>query len=310
MKAKMDDLTEKAGHAIRENVAHIIFGVVTLLMVVISFVDMGAGDGAVDWFGLTVNITLQLSVFIPYRWRQKRISGQAEPYKQNKSIYGERVEELHVKNELADFAEFCRVKTEELRRAKQLAIVHAEGIDTATFDSGRYDDLTEEQRKAIEKAKRVKVKPVNPLCITSNSTRVHGYGVDFNEEAEDIKGIVGKIFPMLLWAVILSLIAIYSISYGGLAAVVMIVFRVVMCLTAMFSGILSGEGFVIKKDKVILRRIDFIELFHEWESEKKRCDYNELPASPILPTPETHEDNVPANEFRITDDLPDNIEIC
>ena len=57
MKAKMDELTEKAGHAIRENVAHIIFGVVILLMVVISFVEMGAGDGTVDWFGLTVNIT-------------------------------------------------------------------------------------------------------------------------------------------------------------------------------------------------------------------------------------------------------------
>ena len=44
----------------------------------------------------------------------------------------------------------------------------------------------------------------------------------------------------------------------------MIIFRIVMCLTAMFSGIMSGDGFVVKKDKVILRRIDFIELFNEW----------------------------------------------
>lgn len=264
MKVNVDELTEKAGHAIRENVAHIIFGVVILLMVVVSFVDMGTGDGKIDWFNLLINITLQLSVFIPYRWRQKRLSGQSEPYKQNKKQYGERVEELHKQNELERFARFCEVKSEELKRAKQLEIVHAAGIDTDTFDSGKYERLNEKQRKAIEKAKSVKVKPINPLCITSNSNKVHGYGVDFNEEAEDIKGIIGKIFPMILWAIILSLIVVNSIKYGGITAVVMIIFRIVMCLTAMFSGIMSGDGFVVKKDKVILRRIDFIELFHEW----------------------------------------------
>lgn len=270
MKVNMDELTEKAGHAIRENVAHIIFGVVILLMVVVSFVDLGAGDGAVDWFGLIVNITLQLSVFVPYRWRQKRIVGQSDPYKENKRRYGERVEELHSQNGLADFAEFCKAKTDELKRAKQLAIVHAAGIDTDTFDSGKYEKLTERQRKAIEKARRVKIKPINPLCITSNSTKVKDYGVDFDDEVEDIKGIIGKVFPMLLWAFILSFIAIDSIKYGGMAAVVMIIFRIVMCLTAMFSGIMSGDGFVVKKDKVILRRIDFIELFHEWVGNTKK----------------------------------------
>lgn len=269
MKVKVDELTEKAGHAIRENVAHIIFGAVVLLMVFISFVDMGKGDGYFDWFGFGVNLMLQLSVFIPYRWRQKRLSGKADPYKHNKKIYGEDVEELHAKNELEKFAEFCAVKTEELKRAKQLAIVHAAGIDTQVFDSGIYDKLTEKQHKAIKKARRVKVKAVNPLCVTSNSNRVKGYGIDFNEEAEDAISIFQKIMPMLLWSAILTYIVISGIYYGGLAAVVMIIFRIVMCLTAMFSGIMSGDGFVIKKDKVILRRIDFIELFHEWQGTQK-----------------------------------------
>ena len=264
MKIKFDELSEKAGYAVRENVAHIIFAVVVLLMVVISFVDMRTGDGNVDWFGLIVNITLQLSVFIPYRWRQKRISGQAEPYKTNKKLYGEKVEAIHVSNLLRHFAEFCEEKTADIKRAKQLEIVHAAGIDTSTFDSGKFNNLNKKQLRAITKAKKLKMKPINPLCITSNSNKVKGYGVDFNEDVEDIKGIIGKVFPMLLWAFILSIIAIYSISYGGIAAVVMIIFRIVMCLTAMFSGIMSGDGFVVKKDKVILRRIDFIELFNEW----------------------------------------------
>lgn len=300
MKVKTDEIMEKAGHAIRENVAHIIFGAVLLLMVVISFVDMGKGDGKFDWFGFGVNLVLQLSVFIPYRWRQKRLSGKADPYKHNKALYGDRVEELHAKNELEKFAEFCSVKTEELKRAKQLAIVHAAGIDTKVFDSGEYDVLSEEQRKAIDKARRVKVKAVNPLCITSNSNRVKGYGIEFNEEAEDAFSIIQKIMPMLLWSAILTYIVISGIYYGGLAAVVMIIFRIVMCLTAMFSGIMSGDGFVVKKDKVILRRIDFIELFHEWVGKERtntaelpkqiKDDFVNIPPSSILPLPELPDD--------------------
>lgn len=265
MKMKVDEITEKAGRAVRENVAHIIFGAVILLMVFLSFVDMEKGDGAFDWFNFAVNLVLQLSVFIPYRWRQKRLSGQTDPYKQNKKLYGERVEELHAKNELERFSRFCEVKTQELKRAKQLAIVHAAGIDTATFDNGNYDKLTDAQLKAIERAKRVRVKPVNPLCITSNSNRVKGYGIDFNEEAEDYLSIFNKVMPMILWSAILTYIVLSGVHYGGIMAVVMIIFRVVMCLTAMFSGIMSGDGFTVKKDKVILRRIDFIELFHEWQ---------------------------------------------
>ena len=67
-----------------------------------------------------------------------------------------------------------------------------------------------------------------------------------------------------MWAIILTFIAIDGLKYGGIAAVVLIIFRIVMCLMAMFSGIMSGDGFVVKKDKVILRRIDFLDLFHEW----------------------------------------------
>ncbi|MDE6397963.1 MAG: hypothetical protein K2L51_01445 [Clostridiales bacterium] len=265
MKVKVDELTEKAGHAILENVAHIIFGAVILLMIVISFVYMCKGDGKFDWFNFGINLVLQLSIFIPYRWRQKRLSGKADPYKNNKKLYGDRVEELHNKNELTKFAEFCAIKTEELKRTKQLAIVHAAGIDTEVFDSCIYDKLTEEQCKAIEKARRVKVKAVNPLCITSNSNHVKGYGVDFNEGAEDFLSIFLKLLPMFVWAGIATYLVIWGIQNGGIEAVVMIVFRIVMCLTAMFSGIMSGDGFVVKKDKVILRRIDFIELFHEWQ---------------------------------------------
>lgn len=287
MKEKVNDLKEKAGHAIRENVAHIIFGAVVLLMIFLSFVDMGKGDGAFDWFGFCVNLTLQLSVFIPYRWRQKRITGQTDPYKQNQKDYGEKVDELHKNNELKQFAEFCQVKTDELKRAKQLAIVHAAGIDTKTFDfltdrnlteqgckqrDQLRESLTEAQRKAFERALRVKVKPVNPLSITSNSNRVRGYGIDFNEEAEDCFSIFQKVMPMFLWSGIITYIVIAGIHYGGIAAVVIIIFRIVMCLTAMFSGIMSGDGFVVKKDKVILRRIDFLELFHEWKKMEEKVN--------------------------------------
>ncbi len=270
MKIKFDELSERAGHAVRENVAHIIFAVVVVLMFVVSFVDLDTGDGKIDWFNLVVNITLQLSVFIPYRWRQKRISGQTEPYKANKKLYGEKVEAIHVNNLLRRFAEFCEEKTADIKRSKQLELIHEAGIDTAMFDGGDFGGLDKKQKKAVVKAKKLKIRSINPLCITSNSNKVKGYGVDFNEDVEDIKGIIGKVFPMLLWAFILSFIAIDSISYGGIAAVVMIIFRIVMCLTAMFSGIMSGDGFVVKKDKVILRRIDFIELFNEWAGSTKK----------------------------------------
>lgn len=297
MKAKTDELMEKAGHAIRENVAHIIFGAVILLMVVISFVDMGKGDGIINWFDLVVNITLQLSVFIPYRWRQKRITGQASPFIDNKKTYADKINEIHKDNELKEFAKFCKVKTDELKKEKQLAIVQAAGLDSDVYEllitakltaeqkKERAEieaSLTPEQRKALERAQRVKVKPVNPLCITSNSSKVKGYGIDFDDTVEDACGILFKIFPMIVWSVILAWIAIDSLKYGGITAVVMIIFRVVMCLTAMFSGIMSGDGFVIKKDKVILRRIDFIELFHEWVGREESIKTIELPL-PELP---------------------------
>lgn len=274
MKAKLDELTDRAGHAVRENVAHIIFGAVIALMICVSFVEMGAGDGKINWLGMTVNILLQVSVFVPYRWRQKRLTGQTDPYKANRRLCGEKVEELHKNNALNDFSRFCEVKTKELKREKALQIAHAAGVDTVDYDlycAGKPTNanLDGKQRQALERAKRVKVKAINPLCITSNSSRVKGYGIDFDEGLEDAKGIAGKIFPMLVWGVILAYIAIDGIHYGGLSAVVVIIFRIVMCLTAMFSGIMSGEGFVIKRDKVMLRRIDFIELFHEWSKVPK-----------------------------------------
>ena len=284
MKTKVEEITEKVGHAVRENVAHIIFAAVILLMAFISFVKIGVGDGLIDWFGLLINVTLELSVFVPYRWRQKRRSAHTDPYKTNSESYSQKVKEMHDKNELTRFSEFCRKKTAELKRERQLAIVHAAGIDTVTYDfltskalpeeRGKERDalmgeLTDKQRNALDKAANVKIKPVNPLCITSNSSHVNGYGIEFNEGAEDVKGIAGKIFPLILWGVILSIITFIGIADGGIQAVVMIIFRVVMCLSAMFSGIMSGDGFIVKKNKVLLCRMDFIELFHEWLAAEK-----------------------------------------
>lgn len=261
---KLDEFGEKAGAVVRENVAHIIFGVVILCVVLLSFVQISSGDGEIDWLDFCINIALQMSVFIPYRWRQKRISGALDPYKANKVLYGEKVADMNANNRLRAFGEFCELKTAELKRAKQLQIVHAVGIDTELYDSGKFDGLTDKQKKAIEKAARVKVKPVNALCITSNSTHIKDYGLDFDERVEDAVGLAGKIVPMLVWVVILAYITVNALSYGGIVAVVMIVIRILMCLSAMFTGIMSGEGFVIKKDRVIMRRIDFINLFNEW----------------------------------------------
>lgn len=273
---KFDEFGERAGTVVRENIAHIIFGAVILLMILLSFVNLTAGDGKVDWLGLCINIALQITIFIPYRWRQKRISGALDPYKANKVLYGERVAEMNANNKLRLFGKFCETKTAELKRARQLQIVHAVGIDTETYDGGNYDGLTVEQKKAIDKAARVKVKPVNALCITSNSTHIKDYGLDFDETAEDAKSTASKILPMLVWAVALSFIAFDSFSYGGIMVAVIIVFRIVMCISAMFTGIMSGEGFVIKKDRVIMRRIDFINLFNEWcAAQNKKQDEQE-----------------------------------
>lgn len=261
---KYDEIGEKVGRAVRENVAHIIFGAVVLLMVFLSFVTVRAEKGTFNWFNFLINLALQLSIFVPYRWRQKSLSGKAKPYINNKTEYSKAVKAIHAHNRLKLFADFCEIKTQELRRQKQLDIVHAAGIDTSTWDSGAFDGLSPKQIKAVERAKRVKVKAVNPFCITSNSNRIHGYGLEFNDNAEDVRDVIAKILPMFLWAGILTFIVLDALASGGLEAAVMIVFRLVMCLSAMFSGTMSGNGFVIRKDKVILCRIDFIRLFDEW----------------------------------------------
>lgn len=261
---KLDEFGEKAGAVVRENIAHIIFGVVVLCVILLPFVQITSGDGQIDWLDMCINIALQMSVFIPYRWRQKRISGTLDPYKANKVLYGEKVAEINANNRLGQFGKFCEIKTAELKRARQLQIVHAAGIDTERYDSGKFDGLNDKQKKAIDKAARVKVKPINALCITSNSNHVKDYGIEFDEAVEDAKSMAGKILPMLVWVIVLAYIALDALSYGGIIAIVMIIFRVLMCLSAMFSGIMSGEGFVIKKDRVVMRRIDFINLFNEW----------------------------------------------
>lgn len=261
---KLDELGEKAGRAVRANVAHIIFGVVVILMVFLSFVTVRAEKGTFNWFNFLINLALQLSIFVPYRWRQKSLSGKAKPYINNKIEYSKAVKAIHAHNRLKLFSDFCEIKTQELRRQKQLDIVHAVGIDTDTWDKGEFDDLLPKQIKAVERAKRMKVKSVNPFCITSNSNRIHGYGLEFNDNAEDVRDVVAKILPMFLWAGILTFIVLDALTSGGIEAAVMIVFRLVMCLSAMFSGMMSGNGFVVRKDKVILCRIDFIRLFDEW----------------------------------------------
>ncbi len=261
---KFDDIGEKAGRAVRENVAHIIFGAVVLLMIFLSFVTVHAEKGSFNWFNFLINMALQLSIFIPYRWRQKGLTGKSNPYADNKREYSNAVKAIHAHNRLKAFSDFCDVKTRELRRHRQLDIVHAVGIDTSTWDKGVFGTLTPKQRKAVDRAKRVNVKPVNPFCITSNGTHVRGYGLDFNDNAEDVRGMLMKIMPMFLWAGILTFIVLDALTSGGVEATVMIIFRFVMCLSAMFGGMMSGNTFVIRKDKVILCRIDFIRLFNEW----------------------------------------------
>lgn len=261
---KIDEMTEKAGRAVRENIAHIIFVSVVLLMIFLSFVTVRAESGNFNWFNFFINLTLQLSIFIPYRWRQKRHSGKNEAYKANKQEYSTAVKEIHANNRLQSFGEFCEKKSVELRRQKQLDIIHNAGIDTISWDNENFKDLTPKQKKAVDRAKRVKVKPVNPFCITSDNTHVHNYGVEFNDNAEDLRDVIAKVIPMFLWAAILTYIVLDALQVNGLSAVVMIVFRIVMCLSAMFTGIMSGDSFVARKDKVILCRIDFIRLFNEW----------------------------------------------
>lgn len=261
---KLGDIGERAGRTVRENIAHIIFAVVVVLMVFLSFVTAYPDDGEFNWFSFLINLSLQLSIFIPYRWRQKRYSGKNEAYMANKKEYSAAVKEIHAKNQLQEFGKFCEKKTDDLRRQKQLDIIHRAGIDTSTWDSGKFDGLTPEQQKAVDRAKRVQVKPINPFCITSDNTHVHNYGVEFNDKAEDARDMIAKVLPMFLWAIILTFIALDPRQVDALSTVVVIVFRIAMCLMAMFTGIMSGDSFVARKDKVILCRIDFIRLFNEW----------------------------------------------
>lgn len=233
------------------------------------------------WTNLAVNVGIIGIVAIVwlYAGRDKagRLSedGNKTPYQYALDDYGaevNRVQEGHI----TEFTEYCEKKTEELRHRKELALLHSVCLEWEQFEELKgkakkelRKKLTRKQVAAVRKVaeRKVKIKPVNPIEILTDSKikDEYGYGVHYNENADVATMMALKIAQSIVMSFVLAVLVVQvTENIRSLDVWVMFAMKLALVVSNAWSGYITGYGLVAERKKKVLRkRVDFIKMFFE-----------------------------------------------
>ena len=228
---------------------------------------------------LLVNITLLITTAITWinAGTERAKSQEQSAYKDNNTIYSNQIKDITDAGELSQLRAFCEAKTHDLLEEKKIVALANVGIDYKTYQYTLANMSVEElananyakrQIKAIQRVKngKIRVKPISSIDILSDSRTIDGVGVNYNERADKSVRIAIRAFKAVLISTFLALcVPDLAEDITSIAAWAMFLLRCYTIIYTAFSSEREGYARITDtKNKVIMRRIAFLNEFAEW----------------------------------------------
>lgn len=260
----------------------IITGIMVAAAFLIRFMTIKPSNMQdVTSFWLTLGTNAAIIVAMALTWMasgtDRAKSETDSPYKKNIAEYSRRIGELERESKLTQLTEFCKFKTRELLDAKINARLASVCIDRACYDA-RLKDMTAEalteagynkkQMRTVERIRggKVRVRPLNAMELMTNNKARSGYDIHYDERAEKAVSVAVRVIKSIVTGAALALISFElasNISDPSVWAMFLIQL-VTIAFTAWSSDREGYEQIATTKNKVILRRIMFLNMFTEW----------------------------------------------
>ena len=265
------------------------FFITALMITVILFIELmrvGIADN-VDYnevltkFIINCIIIVSMAITWSGSGSLRAKNQQGSPYSENVKRYSSEIDYIGKNGKLTALKIFCEEKTKEKLQIKSTKLLNSVSIDYNVYlnqlRSLSVEDLkkkrcTKKQIRIIEKIRKnkIKVKKINVMELMTDSSMSDEYDIHYNEYSASAKMLLYRIFKSALTAIILSLITIEPFqNITDLTYWTTFIMKLVTIIYTAFSA--EKEGFkriAETKNKVILKRLEFINLFKEWESAK------------------------------------------
>ncbi len=268
------------------------FILTALIVVVISLIEFTTlYPNSIDeafWLSLGVNTIIIVATALVWlaSGKARAKSEQNSPYAKNAETYSNLISQIEEEKNFSELNKFCDEKTEELRQKRAIAILTSACIDVEEYEkikSETDDELKKKHytRKQIKAVNRVRnggacfegirknsllVKPIIAMELASNCVVKNPYDVHYNDTIEETKAIVLRILKSCIMAIGLALVSFeLSQDITSVEAWAMFFSKLTTILFTAWSSEKEGyEQIAVTKNQVILRRINFLNLFNEW----------------------------------------------
>lgn len=266
---------------IKRAMPFLISGLMIVTLFVIRFVvfRMNKAFDANQFFtNLIVNIFLLVSMALTWMSsgtdRAKREEKSA--YRSNTAAYGKKIDEITHNGQLNLLRVFCGQKTGEMRERKETEVLTRAGIDRAVYHDLKALTASELQAKGYARRQirairrvaegRVKVRPIDLLELLTDSKGRDDYDVHYDERADKVARTGFRVLKSVVMGAWFALAApALSQDVMNVEVWALFCFQLFTIAWTAWSAEREGYGQIAEvKNKVILRRISFLDEFHEW----------------------------------------------
>ena len=259
----------------------VLSGIMVITVFMIQFIVVSFKDGF-RWneflSQLAVNLFLLVGTAIIWMNAGTDRAKTEEPsaYSDNCAAYSKKVTAVSDNGRLRALRDFCRAKTEEMRREKIRRMLNSVGLDTDDYAAKknasaadlRRDGLSRRQRHMIRKIRngRVHVRPIQVMELMADSKGKNEYEIAYNEDADKAVRLVLRAIKSVVMATMLALLAFdLSSNIKDLTVWALFFFKLLTILYTAVSA--EREGYLQiaqTRNRIILQRIEFLNEFEEW----------------------------------------------
>lgn len=271
---------------IKRAVPFLISGLMIVTLFIIRFVVFSMNENFdANQFFTQLAINMFLLVAMSLTWmhsgtdRAKRQDKSA--YRCNVTQYGKKIEEVTESGRLNQLRVFCKQKTEEMREKKETLVLVRAGIDRAVYKDLREMPVAELKEKGYARRQiravrrvaegRVRCREINVLELLTDSHGRGDYDVHYDERMDTAARTGFRVLRSIVTATVLALL-VPALSEDITNIAVWAMFCIQLFTTAYTAFSAEREGYsqiADVKNKVIMRRIAFIDEFNEWSKVPK-----------------------------------------
>lgn len=190
--------------------------------------------------------------------------------------YGKKIDEITRNGQLNLLRVFCAQKTDEMREKTETATLTRVGIDRAVYADLKALTVAELKEKGYLKKQiravrrvaegRVKVRPIELLELLTDSKGKGDYDVHYDERADKAARTGFRVLKSVVMGAWFALAApALSQDILNIEVWALFCFQLFTIAWTAWSAEREGYGQIAEvKNKVILRRISFLDEFNEW----------------------------------------------